>query len=756
MADSATSTPVLPNGFADVPASIVPTAPAADAVHRASEVASLIQSLDEAAAQCGLSAAYQPNTHEAKLVQARLGIAGALHTALRCKDSATASHSLRVALGCSSWAAVMEFPAADRDALEVAALLHDVGKIGVPDKVLLKPGRLLPEEADLMSRHTAMTVEILASCSVPHDVLQIVEHSSARFDGEGHHGRRVGNDIPIAARMLAIVDAFDSMTTDHVYRPARSRERALAELFQCAGTQFDPELVRKFSDLFSQDQNLHTAKLARHWLHGLSRGESSLPWEMIEVSAPASAVEPATELFERMLVENMHDGVLFVDMNSKILLWNTGAERLTGVSSSAACGRMFLPSLLDLQNSHQGHIADEECPVSRAIASGVQSIGRVLIMGRQGHHVPVDLHTIPVRRKDGVMEGATVLLHDATSESSLEEKCQALHAQVAKDPLTQVANRAEFDRMLVNFVAAHQESNLPCSLIMCDIDHFKNINDTHGHQAGDAAIMTFAALLKSVCRSGDLVARYGGEEFAILCADCTNAAAARKAEHIRKSVAEHKHAYLGQKAITASFGVTELQPGDTPETMLRRADRALLQAKDQGRNQVVQLGGGMTEEQPKKSWWPFASWRSDALVDTVLVTAVPLEVAIQKLRGFVSDQNAKITSTSERALSLEVSDELSSANRRQNDRVITFAIDLKFSERHVERANTQGLAAGKYVETRVNVKIRPRRDRDRRRDSTVTKARNLLGSLKSYLIATEDSGKWADAVEESAAVEVTN
>ena len=128
--------------------------------------------------------------------------------------------------------------------------------------------------------------------------------------------------------------------------------------------------------------------------------------------------------------------------------------------------------------------------------TGVQSIGRVNIMGRQGQYVAVDLHTIPVRRNDGVLQGATVLLHDVSSETSLEEKCQALHAQVAKDPLTQVANRAEFDRMLNNFVAAHQESQLPCSLIMCDIDHFKSINDTYGHQAGDAAIITFAALLE--------------------------------------------------------------------------------------------------------------------------------------------------------------------------------------------------------------------------------------------------------------------
>ena len=115
-----------------------------------------------------------------------------------------------------------------------------------------------------------------------------------------------------------------------------------------------------------------------------------------------------------------------------------------------------------------------------------------------------------------------------------------------------------------------------------------------------------------MCRSGDLVARYGGEEFAILCADCTNAAAARKAEAIRKALSRSQALVPRQRSrFTASFGVTELQTGDTPETMLRRADRALLQAKDQGRNQVVQLGDGMMEEKVKRSWWPFQSWRGE-------------------------------------------------------------------------------------------------------------------------------------------------
>jgi diguanylate cyclase (GGDEF)-like protein/PAS domain S-box-containing protein len=658
---------------------------------------------------------------------------------LRCKDPATATHSVRVALGCSSWAAVMQLEPAERDALEVAALLHDVGKIGVPDKVLLKPGRLTDEEAETMARHTAMTVDVLASCGASSEIIDIVRFARCRFDGSAPSQDAAGDSIPRAARMLSIVDAFDSMTTDHVYRPARSRERAIAELFQCAGTQFDPELVRGFSDLFAQDQNLLTEQLAQHWLRDLAHEADELPWSPLETSETraGSLSDSSAPLFEKMLIDNMHDGVLFVDANCRIVLWNTGIERLTGVSSQAAFGRMFLPSLLDMHDTRQARIADDDCPVSRAMHTGVQSIGRVNVMGRQGRHVAVDLHSIPVRRNDGILQGATVLLHDASSETSLEERCQALHVQVSKDPLTQVANRAEFDRMLVNFVTAHQESNLPCSLIMSDIDFFKHINDTHGHQAGDAAIITFAALLKSMCRSGDLVARYGGEEFAILCADCTNASAARKAEAIRRRLAEHKHAYLGHKCITASFGVTELQTGDTPATMLRRADRALLQAKDQGRNQVVQLGGGMTDMPIKKTWWPFSGWSGRALVESTLTTPVPMEVAVQKLRGFVSDQNARILSTKQNEMSMELTDRLSSANRRKTDREVAFNISLCFSEKYVTRANSHGLAAGQYVETQVEVTIHPCRDRDRRQEDTVAKARGLLGSLKSYLIAIE-------------------
>ncbi len=129
---------------------------------------------------------------------------------------------------------------------------------------------------------------------------------------------------------------------------------------------------------------------------------------------------------------------------------------------------------------------------------------------------------------------------------------------------------------------------------------------------------------------------------------------------------------------------------------------------------------------------------------------MPLEVAVQKLRGFVCDQNAKIISTTQNKLSLELTDKLTAKNRRKSDREVTFTIDLLFSENHVERTNTQGLVTGRYVETHVDVNIRPRRDRDRRLSTTMVKARGLMGSLKSYLIAMEHDRRATLAVDEQA------
>ncbi|MGI9429194.1 MAG: diguanylate cyclase domain-containing protein, partial [Bythopirellula sp.] len=535
---------------------------------------------------------------------------------------------------------------------------------------------------------------------------------------------------------------YDAMTTDQVYRPAKARDRAVNELFELSGTQFDPGLVKQFVESLDNKSSEVSENISQRWLSKVA--DQALPWKAAIASptgvGPAPVVveqNSSRSCFEEKLIDAMHDGVVFVDSQARITLWSKGTERLTGVSGEAAAGRAFAPSLLDMCVTPDNRLADDACPVAKALIANTQIRQRLLVMGRQGQHVAIDLHSIPVHSPDGQLQGATVLLHDAQPEASLEEKCEALHAEVTKDPMTKVANRAEFDRMLALFIEAHKQAGQPCSLVMCDIDHFKNINDTFGHQAGDEAIISLAKLLSSMCRAGDLVARYGGEEFAVLCADCTNADGARRAEQIRKKLAELQHSYLGNKRITASFGVTELQAGDSPETMLRRSDRALLQAKEQGRNQVVQLGNGMEKQTKKNSWWKFGSLRPSTVVDCSVTSAVPIDIAIEKLRGFVSDHQAKIISTKENSVELEVSSEKVSYDRRKGDNHVSFRVELQFSEIRVERSNSLGFATGEYAHTKVDLKIRPKRTKRRRKADMAERARLILQSLKAYLMAKD-------------------
>jgi diguanylate cyclase (GGDEF)-like protein/PAS domain S-box-containing protein len=494
----------------------------------------------------------------------------------------------------------------------------------------------------------------------------------------------------------------------------------------------------------SLQQDLLSDRVAARWLYELQRDVDGLPWSSIESlgrgsedqrKARVATFEAA--LFEQKLIEAMNDGVLFVDSQSRITLWNKYAEKLTGISRGAAIGRVFAPSLVEMSGHGNRRIHDGMCPVARCIKTNSQIRQRLMILGRQGNLVSIDLHAIPVQSTDGTIHGATVLLLDARREAALAERCEALHEEATRDPLTRVANRAEFDRVLQLMVETSQESRQPCSLIMLDIDHFKQVNDTYGHQAGDEAIVGVANLLSSTCRSGDLVARYGGEEFVVLCSDCTNADAVRRAEELRKQLQETHFSFLNNGKLTASFGVTELQAGDTCETMLRRADRALLMAKEQGRNQVVQLGNGMEKHKAKGKWWWLGRWTSPVVIETSVWTAVPIDIAIAKLRGFVSDHRAKVVKTHGTIIELEVSSANVSSDRRKNDRTIDFRVEMDFSEERINSQNSAGFACGENANTRITLKIRPRRSAKRRRVDVAERAKMLLQSLKAYLMAKE-------------------
>lgn len=680
--------------------------------------------------------------YQDRLVQVRLGLANSLFAALRARHEPTAAHCLRVALGCSSWSELLKLPDRQRDVLEVAGLLHDIGKIGVPDQVLLKVDPLTLADQAALDQRRAIGEQILLSCCASQDVLNIVKYAPAWYDGSRPGFDRAGEQLPLGARVVAIMDAYDAMITDQVYRPAMTAELATAELLACAGTQFDPELVDQFCELLTSRRAGLTPTIARRWLQELSAVESNKLWQGAFDAAPAGSLETALvgSLFHQRLLDSMHDGVIFVDMQLNILLWNRAAERLTGRTAAEMRHKRWSPQAMGMRGEDGAHLDIRDSPVHRALNTRVQTLRRLMLARRNNEQVSVDAHAVPVIGRNGVMYGATLLLHDASFQINLEERVQTLHRKATLDPLTNVANRAEFDRVLAELLERHQATGQTCSLVMCDIDHFKRVNDTFGHQAGDDVLVGFTDVLRRHCRETDLIARYGGEEFVILCADSRCTIALARAEKIRRELELTPQPHLNHQRITASFGVTEAQAGDTPEIMLRRADRALLRAKETGRNRVVQLGTGLpagAKERRRLRWrqW-FQRTPAAQLLEETLITGVPLPVTMEKLRGFVSDHHAEIVTTSDSGLDLLITKQ-SVTTRRPHDRPISLLVSLRFQER---RHQLQGSSPTDLTHTMIHVTIRLAHNRDRRRSNAYDRARQLFASLQSYFMAQTFEG----------------
>jgi diguanylate cyclase (GGDEF)-like protein/PAS domain S-box-containing protein len=430
----------------------------------------------------------------------------------------------------------------------------------------------------------------------------------------------------------------------------------------------------------------------------------------------------------------MHDGVIFVDVAGRIVVWNRGAERLTGLTSESVQHKTWHPRLIGLRDFEGNAVKPRGCPLTQSLRTLAQSMHRMTIdNARSKSQVAVNVHVIPVNDSFGAWHGATMLLHDISPEQSLEERVQNLHTKATTDPLTGVANRAEFDRRHRELVESHLSLGTPCGLIIADIDKFKSVNDTYGHQAGDDVLVEFANLISRHCRGDDLVARYGGEEFVVLCPNCGKQPAAKKAEDIRRELATTPQATLHGACMTASFGVTELQPGDTPETMLKRADRGLYQAKENGRNRVVQFGTGMTDVQrqveKRSTWFSWGNNKGNCIVDRLLHSNVPLNVVAEKVRGFIADNDAEVVEVRESFVALSIDDTLFSIQRRQSDRPVGLTIEIELSN----AAETDDAITG----TLIQVKISPKRTRERRKDDVTARADQLYKSLKSYLIAED-------------------
>jgi diguanylate cyclase (GGDEF)-like protein len=168
----------------------------------------------------------------------------------------------------------------------------------------------------------------------------------------------------------------------------------------------------------------------------------------------------------------------------------------------------------------------------------------------------------------------------------LEKAYSMLRETAEKDPLTGVANRRQMDQTIDDQLALLKRTGIPFCIIMTDLDHFKQINDTLGHAAGDLALKLFTKLLQSECRETDLLGRFGGDEFLLLLRQQQLAAAVQAAQRMKDAIANNHPEELASCNFSASLGVTEATLEDTRESLFERADNALYKAKSLGRNRV--------------------------------------------------------------------------------------------------------------------------------------------------------------------------
>jgi putative nucleotidyltransferase with HDIG domain len=182
-----------------------------------------------------------------------------LSRAIEARDPLTRGHSTRVTEIAEAIARRLGWDEERLELLQVGGPLHDVGKLGVSDEVLAKPGPLDEDELAQIREHPKLGARILFRVAALRGALPYVLYHHERWDGNGYPTGRAGEEIPLEARVLAVADAFDAMTSDRPYRPALDREEALAEVARCSGTQFDPEIVRIFLELFAEEAELTAA-----------------------------------------------------------------------------------------------------------------------------------------------------------------------------------------------------------------------------------------------------------------------------------------------------------------------------------------------------------------------------------------------------------------------------------------------------------------------------------------------------------------
>jgi diguanylate cyclase (GGDEF)-like protein/PAS domain S-box-containing protein len=298
---------------------------------------------------------------------------------------------------------------------------------------------------------------------------------------------------------------------------------------------------------------------------------------------------PEEENFYKDIVDNLYDGVYFVNRERVITYWNKGAERITGYAAAQVIGSSCRDNLLNHVTAAGLHLCRDRCPLAACMEDGKTREADVFLHHADGHRVPVLVRVAPLRDAQGNIIGAVETFSSDMGANAIRQELRELRRRVHTDKLTGIGNRRYLERRLRAVIAERRhDADMSAGLLFMDIDHFKRLNDTYGHDVGDSALRMVAATLRHNLRSSDVVGRWGGEEFLALLYDVPSREALQSIAEKMRALVECSRLDLAavSVSVTISVGATLFLPTDTTASAVRRADVLMYQSKQAGRNQV--------------------------------------------------------------------------------------------------------------------------------------------------------------------------
>jgi diguanylate cyclase (GGDEF)-like protein/putative nucleotidyltransferase with HDIG domain len=559
--------------------------------------------------------------HTEEIADLHLRTIEALSLAIEAKDHSTHDHLRRVQTYAVQLGKDLGLTEAELNALRAASMLHDIGKLAVPEQILSKPGRLTPEEFDRMKIHPIVGAEILDRVQFPYPVVPIVRSHHEKWDGTGYPYGLKGEVIPIGARILSVVDCFDALTSERPYRRAMSADEAMKHLISEIATSFDPRVVaaieKRYVELEQVVRRSETTKSPFPTVTNSNRsvapsaGFADMP-NAAEVRATSflasivSARQEAQLLFELAQTLgnslSLRETLSVVAVRLKemvphdlIVFYVCEEQKLTPRYVHGVDYDLFRALEIPIGQGISGWVAQHKKPIingdpmaeSKHLGdpTRISVLRSTLSIPLQGRDRVAGVLTLYLKEKQAFSKDHLRMLLAASSKLglSVENSLQFEKAQdsASTDFLTGLPNARSICAHLDSELSRSERSGQPLAVLLCDLNGFKTVNDNYGHLVGNKLLEEIARTFRTVCREYDLVGRLGGDEFILVLPEFTTATVKELVPRIELAVVEAGRIVCGKKVVTASVGAAFYpQDGVTAEELLSEADRAMYEAKE--------------------------------------------------------------------------------------------------------------------------------------------------------------------------------